>query len=79
MERAQPLLLLIKFQNMYTCTVKKESLFSVDYIVTTIFKDGVVEKCTYEEVSKINKLQSQNHFILMKSMAEQKLQLLNTN
>jgi hypothetical protein len=58
---------------MYQATVNKESKLGIDYLVTTIYKDGVVLKCTYEQIKAINVLEQTNNYTLMKSIAEQKL------
>ncbi len=61
---------------MYSVTVENQSRLGIDYLVTTYFKDGKVVRCSYEIVEGINKQKQINELMLLKSLAEQKLNLL---
>jgi hypothetical protein len=62
---------------MWTSNCKLESKLGKDYLVTEIYKDGVMVKCTYELVENVKVLEQKNIFEFLKKLAEQKLNVLN--
>lgn len=63
---------------MLDVTVVKQSILGIDYIITTIFKDGKVVKCTHESIGDINVVRQTDIYTMLKTISEKKLNLLKT-
>ena len=62
---------------MYTSTVEKISKFGIDYIVTMIFKDGVlVGNPLYQKISEVNLQKEIEANELLNKLSSQKLAIL---